>query len=284
MIEDLQDELQQEQPQKKEKPQRSKGAFLFLAFIVWIIYAAVIILASLPKMIRAVRESNITETVANMEDIRMAAETRYARLCFAIPKQDGSASFVVCTQRIKKTGASEYHDVIEGLLSGPQSEALSIGAITYIAKGTSLIGLTVSEGTAFVNLSESFMEHPFRYSFHPVPSTEQGGYFINTISMGFAVNKNSKNLAMANEFMRFLVSTGEMNRICQAKRMVTPCVDMTLDAVYAAFNRVDASRVINLSELGLADVTDYQVRKAGWQVSNGLMTVDEAVAAFGTLQ
>ena len=158
MIEDLQDELQQEQPQKKEKPQRSKGAFLFLAFIVWIIYAAVIIHASLPKMIRAVRESNITETVANMEDIRMAAETRYARLCFAIPKQDGSASFVVCTQRIKKTGASEYHDVIEGLLSGPQSEALSIGAITYIAKGTSLIGLTVSEGTAFVNLSESFMD------------------------------------------------------------------------------------------------------------------------------
>lgn len=158
MIEDLQDELQQEQPQKKEKPQRSKGAFLFLAFIVWIIYAAVIILASLPKMIRAVRESNITETVANMEDIRMAAETRYARLCFAIPKQDGSASFVVCTQRIKKTGASEYHDVIEGLLSGPQSEALSIGAITYIAKGTSLIGLTVSEGTAFVNLSEGFMD------------------------------------------------------------------------------------------------------------------------------
>lgn len=158
MIEDLQDELQQDQPEKKENPHRSKGAFLFLAFVVWIFYAAVIILSCLPKMIRAVRESNIRETVANMEDIRMAAETRYARLCFAIPKQDGSASFVVCTQRIKKTGASEYHDVIEGLLSGPQSEALSIGAITYIAKGTSLIGLTVSEGTAFVNLSESFMD------------------------------------------------------------------------------------------------------------------------------
>ena len=143
---------------------------------------------------------------------------------------------------------------------------------------------TVSGTEKRESQSEAFSAHPFRYSFHPVPSTEQGGYFINTISMGFAVNKNSKNLAMANEFMRFLVSTGEMNRICQAKRMVTPCVDMTLDAVYAAFNRVDASRIINLSELGLADVTEYQVRKAGWQVSNGLMTVDEAVAAFGTLQ
>lgn len=158
MIEDLQDEQQQEQVSSNEKPQRSKGAVLFLAFVIWILYAAVIILSSLPKMITAVNESGIRETVANVKEIRMAAETRYARLCFAIPKADGSASFVVCTQRIKKTGASDYHDVIEGLLAGPQTEALSIGAISYIAKGTSLIGLTVSEDTAFVNLSESFKD------------------------------------------------------------------------------------------------------------------------------
>ena len=158
MIEDLQDEQQQELSVKKEKPRRSKGAFLLLAFLVWILYAAIIILSSLPKMINAVRTSNIRETVANMNEIRMAAETRYARLCFAIPKADGSASYVICTQRIKKTGASDYHDVIEGLLAGAQTEALSIGAISYIAKGTSLIGLTVSEGTAFVNLSSSFRD------------------------------------------------------------------------------------------------------------------------------
>ena len=96
--------------------------------------------------------------------------------------------------------------------------------------------------------------------------------------------RQSRNLELTNEFMRFLVTTEQMNQVAADKRMVTPCVDMTLDAVYAAFNRVDASRVINLSELGLADITEYQVRKAGWQVSNGLMTVDEAVAAFGTLQ
>ena len=157
MIEDLQDE-QQEQVASKEKPKKSKGAILFLAFIIWLLYAAAIILSSLPKMISAVRESGIREAVADRNEIRMAAETRYARLCFIIPKSDGSASYVVCTQRINKTGASEYHDVIEGLLAGPQSEALSIGAISYIAKGTSLIGLTVSEETAFVNLSESFKD------------------------------------------------------------------------------------------------------------------------------
>ena len=145
-------------------------------------------------------------------------------------------------------------------------------------------GNTVSGTEKRESQSEAFIAHPFRYSFHPVPSTAEGGYFINTISMGFAVNKNSKNLDMANEFMRFLVSTEELNRICQAKRMVTPCVDMSLDGVYAAFGKVDASHIINQTELGLTDTPDSQVRRAGWQVSNGLMTVDEAVKAFGTLQ
>lgn len=145
-------------------------------------------------------------------------------------------------------------------------------------------GNTVSGTEKREKKSEAFTAHPFRYSYHPVPSTKEGGYFLNLVSIGFAVNKNSQNLEMANEFMRFLVTPGEMNRMAQAKRMVTPCTDMSLDGVYAAFGGMDASRVINMSELGLADTPDAQVRKAGWQVSNGTMTVDEAVAAFGTLQ
>ena len=145
-------------------------------------------------------------------------------------------------------------------------------------------GNTVSGTEKREKKSEAFTAHPFKYSYYPVPSTKEGGYFLNLVSIGFAVNKNSQNLAMANEFMRFLVTPGEMNRMAQAKRMVTPCTDMSLDGVYAAFGGMDASRVINMSELGLADTPDAQVRKAGWQVSNGTMTVDEAVAAFGTLQ
>ena len=145
-------------------------------------------------------------------------------------------------------------------------------------------GNTVSGTEKRQSKSEAFTANPFTYSFHPVPSTDKGGYFLNIISIGFAVNKNSQNLNMANEFMRFLVSSEEMNRMAQVKRMVTPCVDMSLDGVYAAFGSIDAGRIINQSELGLSDTPDAQVRKAGWQVSNGNMTVDEAVAAFGTLE
>lgn len=145
-------------------------------------------------------------------------------------------------------------------------------------------GNTVSGTEKREAKSEAFTAHPFKYSFHPVPSTKEGGYFINTISIGFGVNKNSKNLEMANEFMRFLTSTDELNLMAKAKRMVTPCIDMSLDSVYAPFQKVSAERCINLSELGLMDAPASQVSKAGWQVSTGHMTVDEAVSAFGSIE
>ena len=143
---------------------------------------------------------------------------------------------------------------------------------------------TVSGTEKRESQSAAFSEHPFRYSFRPVPSTAEGGYFLNTVSMGFAVNKNSRNLEMANEFMRFLICTKELNRMAQAKRMVTPCIDMSLDKVYAAFGGMKDSQIINASELGLADAADARVRRAGWQVSAGNMTADEAVAAFWKLE
>ena len=143
---------------------------------------------------------------------------------------------------------------------------------------------TVSGTEKRESQSEAFTAHPFRYSFHPVPSTKDGGYFVNSISMGFAVNKNSKNLAITNEFMRFLVSSEELNRMARAKRMVTPCKDMALDEVYASFGSLSGERIINLSELELSSAADWQVRKAVWQVCNGGMTVDEAIAAFGNIE
>ena len=148
-----------------------------------------------------------------------------------------------------------------------------------LAKGGTVSGTEKRESR-----SEAFQAHPFRYSFHPVPSTDEGGYFMDMVSMGFSVNRYSEKVDMANEFIRFLVSTNALNRMAQAKRMVTPCKDTSLDKIYAAFGQLPPDHTINLAELGLADAPDTQVRKAGWLVSNGMMTVDEAVAAFGKIE
>ena len=145
-------------------------------------------------------------------------------------------------------------------------------------------GNTVSGTKKRESRSEAFTARPFKYSFHPVPSTDKGGYFINAISIGFGVNKHSKNLEMVNEFMRFLVCADELNQMANTKRMVSPCADMSLDSVYAPFQKLDDQRFINISELGVKDSAASQVSKAGWQVSLGKMTVDEAVAAFGSFR
>ena len=157
MIEDLQDEFErQEQPAKKAKRLKGKGSFLFLAFIVWIIYGAVIVLASLPNMITSVQESDISNVIQNISEIRSSVQNREARICYAIPKADGTASIVAVNQLVPRTGASVYHDVIEALLGETSKEALSVGAINYIASETDLIGISISENLAFVNLSEAF--------------------------------------------------------------------------------------------------------------------------------
>jgi multiple sugar transport system substrate-binding protein len=145
-------------------------------------------------------------------------------------------------------------------------------------------GNTVSGTEKREAKSEAFIANPFKYSFYPVPSTEEGGYFLNAVSVGFGVNKNSKNLDMANEFMRFLIRTDELNSMAKAKRMLTPCVNLAPDSVYAPFGKLGTDRFINLTELGLADAASSQVSKAGWLVSNGNMTADEAVAAYGNIE
>ncbi|MBR6056072.1 MAG: hypothetical protein IKP56_02595, partial [Bacilli bacterium] len=68
------------------------------------------------------------------------------------------------------------------------------------------------------------------------------------------------------------------------KRMITPCKDMTFDEVYSAFGKIEPSRIINPSQLGLHDAADQQARKAGIAVCQKGMSVDEAVRTFGSFE
>lgn len=128
--------------------------------------------------------------------------------------------------------------------------------------------------------SEAFQQNPFTYSFHPVPSTENGGYFLNIVALSFSVNKKSEKLDMANEFMRFIINTNELANMSKKKRMVTPAKDMSLDKIYESFESIEA---IYVSQIGLSNDADVQVRLAGSKVANGSITVEEAISNYGSL-
>ncbi len=131
--------------------------------------------------------------------------------------------------------------------------------------------------------SEAFSKAPFAYSFAPVPLSEDGGYFIDSPSVEFAVNKTCDDLDMTNEFMRFLITGDELNKMASVKRLITPTTDLSFDSVYEPFSKIPAERVLSPEMMGIMDPLAVQVRNAAYLVGTGSMTVDEAISQYGSL-
>ena len=143
---------------------------------------------------------------------------------------------------------------------------------------------TVSGTKKRESQSEAFTNAPFNYTFSPIPLTDKGGYFIDSPSVEFSVNKNCDDLDMTNEFMRFLITNKELNEMASIKRLVTPTTELSLDSVYAPFGKVPSDRIISPEVLGITDALTVQVRLAAFQVGKGDITVDEAVAMYGRFE
>ncbi len=131
--------------------------------------------------------------------------------------------------------------------------------------------------------SDAFSAHPFKYKFYATPAGDDGGYFINSVSICFSVNNHSKNIDMANEFMRFLISKKELDNMASLKRLITPADDFSSDELYSALADIPADRSFSDKETGLLDPAVRQFRAAIYAVGNGSMTVNEAVASYGNL-
>ena len=143
-------------------------------------------------------------------------------------------------------------------------------------------GDTVSGTKKRESRSEAFTAKPFSYSFWPIPMADDGACFLDIPNLQFSVNKDSANLAMAREFMRFLVTSAELNRMAQNKGLVSPAKDLSFDKMYAPFGSVPEDRVLSPEAFGLTDDAVLQFRQADYGVATGAMTIDEAVAAYGT--
>ncbi len=143
-------------------------------------------------------------------------------------------------------------------------------------------GDTVSGTKKRESRSEAFIANPFTYMFAPIPMSDEGAYFLDIPNLQFSVNKDSPNLDMANEFMRFLITSRELNEIAQNKGLMSPTKDLSFNNVYASFGSIPESRILLPEVFGLMDDAVVQFRQAVFGVGTGSMTVDEAVARYGS--
>ena len=145
-------------------------------------------------------------------------------------------------------------------------------------------GDTVSGTEKRESRSEAFIAAPFDYTFVPIPLSDDGANFLDMPNLQFSVNKDSKNLDMANEFMRFIITSEELNRMAQKKGLMSPTKDLSFNNMYAAFGEVPEARILSPEEFGLTDDAVKQLRQAVYGVGTGKMTIDEAVAGYGSFE
>ena len=131
--------------------------------------------------------------------------------------------------------------------------------------------------------SPEYQQHQFKYSFQPIPTTENGGYYFNTHTLSFAVNKDSKNLAMTNEFMRFLVRSQSLNEMNTTKRQISPAKNLGDDNLFNSFKDVlKEGHVLYNYEVGLSNNADTQARKAFDALLTNGKSIDEAMNGYGS--
>ena len=143
-------------------------------------------------------------------------------------------------------------------------------------------GDTVSGTEKRESRSEAFIANPFEYSFVPLPLADDGAYFLDLPNLQFSVNKESKNLDAANEFMKFLIRSEELSNMAQKKGLMSPTKDLSFNSMYAAFGNVSEDRILSPEEFGLSEDAVKQFRQAVYGVGTGTMTIDEAVKGYGT--
>lgn len=152
MIED-DDRFKQKEGLENSKEEKSGIKRYLVLFILWILWTVSIFIVFEKKIRIAVEDSGIITLLQNntrQENI-VLNEKRQTSAFFYTPS--GPEIFSIYSPR---TGSDKYHDAMEGLLEGPDREIFNNLAITYINKKTRLIGLSISKGIAYIDLSKEF--------------------------------------------------------------------------------------------------------------------------------
>ena len=126
---------------------KNKNLIVLLTFIIWIALLAVIFT---PKIKNAIYESGALELLAEIETEEVE-ESR--KVMITLVNEEGTKDFYIYTPYY---GGGVYHDTIEALLDFELE--VDGNYVSLIDKRTKLIGLTVSDGIAYVEFTKAFLK------------------------------------------------------------------------------------------------------------------------------
>jgi hypothetical protein len=154
--------------ERKAMPSRRKRRHPMLyGWLAWIVFAAAVTAVMFPKVQASIIQSGAIDLISDHRQRTASgtnvADSRTVYPYFVIPiskatHEGATLSYQAFAAKQRKTGQGVYHDTIEALLDGPGQEALRHGAISLVAPGTSLRGLSESNGTIYVDFSGPLLD------------------------------------------------------------------------------------------------------------------------------
>jgi hypothetical protein len=139
---------------RHEKPKKKSHLPIIFGICAFLIFCIVTGIIFIPKIRQAIYDSNVVQLISDSESPR-TQPAQSARICFLIRSSE-SVSFRQIDIKLRKAPTTA-HAVLEALLAGPPSGS---ELETLIPKRTKLIGVTITNNYAFVNLSSQFASDP----------------------------------------------------------------------------------------------------------------------------
>ena len=142
----------------EQKPNKSNQPWLLYGYLAVIVFSVILVLVALPKMRQALHDSQMITLVSTyIAQSKTQTDTSHEIILeFPVPKNDGQFTYERFT--LQSTAAVSTHEIMEALFAGPSKAVLSAGAVSFIPSGTRLIGLTISDQIAFIDVSKEFLQ------------------------------------------------------------------------------------------------------------------------------
>ncbi|HUM83100.1 MAG TPA: ABC transporter substrate-binding protein [Lachnospiraceae bacterium] len=128
--------------------------------------------------------------------------------------------------------------------------------------------------------SEEFTKNPFTYEFCILPVTDYGTTALVSVWDSFSILKNSDQIELAKEFLRFLVSKKELNQMAQIKGLPTAIEGGNDDQRFTSLNSIPEDEKMYSNEIGFTTAVTSAYKKYACLVAEGKCSVDEAVSGF----
>lgn len=129
--------------------------------------------------------------------------------------------------------------------------------------------------------SEAYTANPFEYTFVSLPVENETPTLSVSALLGVSLVSDSENEEWGAEFLRFLCSEEELNKMAQVKGVPSLTRNSSTDPRFVDIGTVPAENRINEGEYPVIDLISSSLDNALWDIMEGnATTVDEAAASF----